>query len=74
MCANGALSSWQAVISGIPQGSVMGATLFVICINDMPDVVEGMIKLFAEDTKVSRVIQETVDCEALQRDFNRLQD
>ena len=52
----------------------MGPTLFILYINNMPDMLEGMVKLFADDTKVWRAIQETVDCEALQKDLNRLKD
>ena len=46
-------SDWKDVISGIPQGSVIGPLLFVIFINDMPDEVKfNMCKLFADDCKL----------------------
>ena len=54
-CVNvdGACSSWQKVVSGIPQGSVIGPILFVIFINDMPDVIKhNFCKLFADDCKL----------------------
>ena len=52
---NGILSDWKHVISGVPQGSVIGPIVFVIFINDEPDEVKGSVcKLFADDCKLYR--------------------
>ena len=50
------MSDWIAVISGIPQGSVLGPILFVIFINDMPEVVDSLCQLFADDAKIFRSV------------------
>ena len=50
---NGKSSGWCDVLSGIPQGSVLGPVLFIIFINDMPDKITSMVHLFADDTKIS---------------------
>ena len=59
---NGAYSQWNYVTSGIPQGSVLGPTLFIIFINNLPETVESMVHIFADDTKICRKIATENDC------------
>jgi hypothetical protein len=69
---NGSLSSWASIFSGIPQGSVLGPILFVIFINDLPDVVNSSIKIFADDTKLFRALSSSEDEVILQQDLDSL--
>ena len=48
----GKSSDLANISSGIPQGSVLGPILFLIYINDLPDVILSFIKPFADDAKL----------------------
>ena len=47
-----AYSSDKPVLSGIPQGGILGPILFTIFINDLPEVILSACKFFADDTKI----------------------
>lgn len=50
---NNQYSSYAAVVSGVPQGSVLGPLFFLLYVNDLTDVVENIhLKLFADDLKI----------------------
>ena len=53
---NGSTSAAAPVISGIPQGTVLGPVLFVIYINDLLDNISSGGLMFADDTKIYRQI------------------
>ena len=67
------VSNWTKVHSGVPQGSVLGPTLFLCYVNDMPSVVKSSIKMFADDTKMSNPIINQTDQENLQTDLDELE-
>lgn len=69
---NGHKSNWNSVISGIPQGSVLGPILFIIFVNDLPDVVRSICKMFADDCKVYTPLSSRVDQQQLQEDIDNL--
>ena len=67
-----AKSKIDSVVSGIPQGSVLGPLLFVIYINDLPDNVLSSILLFADDTKIFKEVNSLNDSLVIQRDIDEL--
>jgi len=62
---SGCLSEWTNVQSSVPQGSVLGPLLFILYVNDIPDLIKGGVRVFADDTKIYSVIRNFDDLNQL---------
>ena len=70
---NGSSLDWKPVTSGIPRGSVLGPVLFLVYINDLPDVM-NCLKLFADDGKIYSFIKAIQDEKRLQANVRKSED
>ena len=72
---NGTCSTWTEAGSGVPQGSILGPILFLLFVNDMPNVVSSArIAMFADDSKCYKIIEQASDFVNLQQDLDALLD
>jgi hypothetical protein len=68
---DGVSSFAAAILTGVPQGTVLGPLLFILFINDMKLCVTGsVIRFFADDTKILKHIYSMADKDILQDDLN----
>ena len=65
-------STWCAIPSDVPQGSLLGPLFFEIFISDLPEVVmpEDCVSLYADDCKTSRIIKCPADHSVFQSDLD----
>ena len=68
---NKSISEVLPVLSGVPQGSILGPLLFILYINDFPSQLKAMLPfIFADDTKCLHVAKTNADFTTIQEDLN----
>lgn len=67
---NGTFSNWADVGSGVPQGSLLGPILFLLFVNNTPNVINiATLAMFADDSKCYRILNNDADFWKLQWDL-----
>ena len=75
VAVEGRISSLSPVISGVPQGTVLGPVLFLLHISDIARGVSAKTTTssYVDDTRVNRCISDSdIDCQALQEDLTSI--
>ena len=49
------------VESGVPQGTVLGGPLYTVYNNDIEELIVSFLRIFADDTKMARIVNNTDD-------------
>ena len=70
----GTYSDWLQVLSGVLQGSIMGPLMFLVYIDDIPQCIthDPKIAIFADDSKLFKIIEKPSDKFSLQQDLTQL--
>jgi len=68
VCINGEWSHELTLENGVPQGSILGPLLFLICINDLPSNITALTSLFADDTGFLSISKHLCELEKLVND------
>ena len=55
-----------------PPRNCIGGTLFIVFINDIAEIITAFLRIFADDTKVAKIMENEVDARELQEDINKL--
>ena len=70
---SGGVSNDGPVLSGVPQGTVLGPLLFLVLLSDISnDINHSSVVSFADDTRVYRQISDSNDCDYLQYDLDNV--
>ena len=71
---NNEVSEWSPVISGVPQGSILGPILFTLFVFDIPDAINSLISMFADDTKIYKMLTSASSGEELEESLHQLEE
>ncbi|GAB0187004.1 triadin [Grus japonensis] len=73
VAVDGSISKWRPVMSGIPQGSVLGLALVNVFVSNLDSGIKCTLSKFADNTKLCGVINTLEGRDAIQRNLDRLE-